>query len=335
MITKKERLEAVIKGEKPDRLPVTFWHHFPVDDQYPKILAEVTLEYQNRYDNDFVKISPTDEYMIHPFGTKTVWTGDPRGCRIYQERLIQKPEDWKKIRPLDPTEGTLGGYLQALKEVGKGLPESTPFVATLFGPLNQAKNLAGFDTMMEHLHHYPDNILPALKIMADNTRKFAQAALQTGVSGFFYALENINYRYFDEASYARFGKQFDLDILDVGRHLWLNILHHHGEAILFDLAVEYPVQVVQWHALESGPSLREAKAMFKGQNKAILGGLQRKSTLLTGTPVTIAQEAAQSVQEVDGRGFILSPGCMLMMNTPRINILAIRRFVEENKDLVK
>ncbi len=329
MISKKERLEAVIRGEKPDRLPVAFWHHFPVDDQTPEHLSEATLSYQKAYDNDFVKVSPTDEYMIHPFGTKTAWTGDPRGCRIYQERLIKKPEDWKKIRPLDPNEGTLGDYLKTLQDVGKGLGSDTPFVATLFGPLNQAKNLAGFDLMVEHLHRYPEYICPALKIMSENTVRFAQAALSTGISGFFYALENINYRYFDDASYDKFGKSYDLEILDVGKSLWLNILHHHGEAILFNLAVDYPVQAVQWHALESGPSLHEAKTLFKGQQKAILGGLQRKSTLLTGTPADIISEAKKSVEEVDGSGFILGPGCMLMMNTPRINILTIRSFVDE------
>jgi uroporphyrinogen decarboxylase len=329
MISKRERLEAAIRGEKADRLPVAFWQHFPVDDQTPKHLVDVTISYQKEYDNDFVKVSPTDEYMIKPFGTNTVWTGDPRGCRIYQERLIKKPEDWKKIRELDPNEGTLRDYLDVLNNIGKGLQKDTPFVATLFGPLNQAKNLAGFDTLMEHIHHYPEFVLPALKIMTKNTVNFAQAALNTGISGFFYALENINYRYFDEITYEKFGKAFDLEILDVGKSLWLNILHHHGESLLFNLAVEYPVQVVQWHALESGPSLGEAQNLFKGQNKAILGGLQRKSTLLTGTPVEVIKEAQKSVSEVNDSGFILGPGCMLMLNTPRINVRTIRDFVDK------
>ena len=78
---------------------------------------------------------------------------------------------------MDPNEGTLGDYLKTLQYVGKALGSDTPFVATLFGPLNQAKNLAGFDLMVEHLHRYPEYICPALKIMSENTVRFAQAAL--------------------------------------------------------------------------------------------------------------------------------------------------------------
>lgn len=32
-LSHKERLQAVLKGEKPDRIPVAFWRHWPVDDQ--------------------------------------------------------------------------------------------------------------------------------------------------------------------------------------------------------------------------------------------------------------------------------------------------------------
>ncbi len=34
-MSKRERLEAAIRGERPDRTPVALWRHFPGDDQNP------------------------------------------------------------------------------------------------------------------------------------------------------------------------------------------------------------------------------------------------------------------------------------------------------------
>ena len=51
---KRERLQAAIKGEPVDRVPVALWRHFPVDDQRPEDLAAATIEFQTQYDFDFV-----------------------------------------------------------------------------------------------------------------------------------------------------------------------------------------------------------------------------------------------------------------------------------------
>jgi hypothetical protein len=37
----RERMQAVLAGQKPDRTPVALWRHFPVDDQEPQLLADL------------------------------------------------------------------------------------------------------------------------------------------------------------------------------------------------------------------------------------------------------------------------------------------------------
>ena len=54
-MNKKERIKAVLAGEPVDRPPVALWRHWPVDDQDAELLAERALEYQKRYDWDFIK----------------------------------------------------------------------------------------------------------------------------------------------------------------------------------------------------------------------------------------------------------------------------------------
>ena len=40
-MTKKERLEAALKGEEVDRIPISIWQHFSTVDQDPVSLAEI------------------------------------------------------------------------------------------------------------------------------------------------------------------------------------------------------------------------------------------------------------------------------------------------------
>ena len=55
MMTKKERIQAAIAGEKPDKLPYSFWTHLPGIDLNPELLAEKTYEFYKKYDIDFIK----------------------------------------------------------------------------------------------------------------------------------------------------------------------------------------------------------------------------------------------------------------------------------------
>ena len=57
-----ERLRAVLNGEIPDRVPVAFWRHWPIDDQDDEMLAFVTLQYQAKFDMDWIKLTPSSSY---------------------------------------------------------------------------------------------------------------------------------------------------------------------------------------------------------------------------------------------------------------------------------
>ena len=58
MTTHRERMERCIAGEQPDRVPVAFWRHFPVDDQTAEGQAAAHLWFQRSFDFDLVKVTP-------------------------------------------------------------------------------------------------------------------------------------------------------------------------------------------------------------------------------------------------------------------------------------
>ncbi len=62
-VSHRERLQAVLRGEAPDRIPVALWRHFPVDDQQPELLAGAVLAFQREYDFDLIKGDPGLELL--------------------------------------------------------------------------------------------------------------------------------------------------------------------------------------------------------------------------------------------------------------------------------
>ena len=93
---------------------------------------------------------------------------------------------------------------------------------------------------------------------------------------------------------------------------------------MFDLVADYPVQIVNWHDLETPPTLREGKAGVKG---AVLGGLRQWETMVRGAPEDVLAEANDALAQTGGQRFILGTGCVTPVNAPWANIRAARAAV--------
>jgi len=321
-MTKRARLEAAIAAEAVDRPPVALWRHWPVDDQAAESLAWATLHFQQTYDFDFIKITPSSNYCLADYGQETVWHGSHEGTRAWGPRLIQTPEDWLKLKPLDPHAGLLGEITRAVLEIGKNSPD-TPFIPTIFNPLAQAKNLAG-DNLLPHLRLHPDAVKAGLATITESTLRFIEAVKPSGMAGIFLAVQHGSVGKLTEAEYRAFGVENDLTLLKAAGG-WLNLLHLHGQDVMFHLAEEYPVQVVNWHDQETPPTLAQGKARFDG---AVCGGIRQWETMVRGTPETVAAEVAAAIQQTDGRGLIVGTGCVTPIIAPTANIRAARQAVE-------
>lgn len=318
-ITHRERIETCLSGAGPDQTPVALWRHFPVDDQKPESLARATLDFQKLYDFDLVKMTPASSYCLKDWGAQDEWQGNTEGTRQYVGRVISSPDDWTKLKVLDPYKGFLGDQLACLKLICNELGPGVPVIQTIFSPLAQAKNLVGGELLLVHLRQYPILVDAGLKIIADSTRRFIEAANKTGIAGIFYAVQHANYHLLTEAEYNHFGKTYDLEILETIQANWLNMLHLHGKNVMFNLFIDYPVQVINWHDRETFPSLVEGKKLFPG---IVCGGLQREQTMELGAPEHVHSEACDAILVTENKRFILGTGCVLQITTPSANIQA-------------
>jgi uroporphyrinogen decarboxylase len=325
-MNKRERLEKTIAGEATDRVPVALWRHWPGDDQRAADLARSTVEFQKTYDWDFVKITPASSYCVTDYGVQDEWQGHLEGTRMYTKRVVTRSLDWTDLRPLDPARGALGRQLECVRLVAEAISEEAPVIQTIFSPLSQAKNIAGNDLMLRHLRTQPDRLHTGLNLLTESTLRLIDALKRTPLSGVFYAIQHASYDVMSEDEYTAFGAPYDRKILEaLPDRWWFNIIHLHGDAPMFKLVSDYRAQAVNWHDQETEPDLALGKSMFTG---AVCGGLSRWQHLHYGTPITVRDQARKAINEVNGRRFILSTGCVAMVTSPLSNIRAVREVVE-------
>ena len=324
MTTHRERIQAAIKGEIIDRAPVALWRHFPVDDQSPETLANATLHFQRNYDFDLVKVTPASSFSVKDWGVDDEWVGDTEGTRRYTQRVINDARDWESLPLLEPSAPHLARQLACLRLIRAQLGPETPLLQTIFSPLSQAKNLAGNDILLEHLRNRPSSVLKGLKTIADSTRRFVEAAGETGIDGIFYAVQHAQANILSYEEYKLFGLLFDMQSIGPARELWCNMLHLHGNQVHFELVNELPFQIVNWHDRESHPSLAEAQKLFAG---AVCGGI-RQDTLVYRDQAQVRAEAADAIQQTGGKRFILGTGCVVPVIASHGNIVTARESVE-------
>jgi uroporphyrinogen decarboxylase len=327
-LSHRARLERTLSGEKPDRPPVSLWRHFPVDDQNPATLAASIVRFQERFDFDFVKITYASSYPIMDYGLRDEWKGNPEGTRQITKHVIESTSDWLKLKPLHPRKGSLGEQLKSIELIRKALPADTPIIQTIFSPLSQAKNLVGRENVVSHLRMYPEQVEAALQVLTENNIRFIEECIKLGIDGVFYAVQHAQYGLLTPDEFSRFATHYDKQVLESTKSLWLNVGHIHGENIMFDAVAEYPVQILNWHDLETAPTLREGKKKYSG---TVCGGMKQWETLTYGSPELVTREAREAIKQTDGTRFILGTGCVTPIIAPDSNIFAARQAVDGNK----
>ncbi len=273
-VTKKERLLGCLEGRIIDRPPVSFWRHFPILDRNPGQLSQAVLDFQRRYDLDFIKFTPEGLYMVAGWGLGINFTDNPLEEATVSRHIIHEPQDWGKLAVLDPGSGALGMQLECLDMIRQGLEEDVPVLMTIFSPLTCALKLAG-PKLYEYLRKHPDYLKAGLEIITNTITEFVRRCLDYGIWGIFFATQCATYLSLIEEEYSQFGKHYDLQVLGlVDEKLPFNILHIDGRETMFDIMVDYTVHAIHWHTHLTRPTLAEAFAKYGG---GLAGGLDEHS----------------------------------------------------------
>lgn len=277
-MSSKDRINRVLEGKTPDRAPYTFWHHFH-DEKLPGSKhAALTLEYQQRYKLDLVKVMSDYPY--------------PKPAGAWWEQKLQR-------RPFP-------AQLEALELIRDGLGGQKHFIETVFNPWNQAVKSSSKEEVLRLMQEKPQALLDALETIGKSVALHAMAAIEAGASGIFLAVDNAQKGYLTIEQYRKFSEPFDRMILEAVSDAPLNTVHVHGDdAYMPEFWQDWAAGVLSYSAHGTKVSIRTAHRKFKG---IVMAGLDEK-TVMTASPrdVDLMMVEARSAEPK----WICAPGCSI------------------------
>jgi uroporphyrinogen decarboxylase len=321
-LTPRERILATVQGGPVDRIPAALWRHFPGQDTAADSLADAVIAFQREYGFDLVKITFASGYPAEAWGARLEPDQNREGTRRYVERRICNARDWHRLPLLGVDGPVLQMQLAALLKVRVGVGPDVHVLPTVFSPLTVAKQLAGQDVLMEHLHNRPADLHAGLRTVAATMAGFAAACMRHGGDGVFFATQLARHDLLTEEEYAVFGLPYDQTVLEaVAGGNALVVAHLCGSRPMLSLGARYGAHIVNWHDQAGGPSLQEGLAMLP--SSAVLGGLDRER-LATATPEQVAADVRRAVDDCGGRGrVVVGTGCVALQDTPVENFRAV------------
>lgn len=313
-----KRIEALLEGKKLETPAINLWKHFPPYDENPRDLVKKTIQFQERFDWAFVKVTYHGLYSIQDWGSKIRWPERdskwPDTCSqvgVVTEFSIKEDSDWEKLKVNSAKEGALADAVLAVKELAERFKGEAPVIPTVFNPLTTAIKMSG-DKMFVHMRRSPDKFKKGIEVITETTIGLVKEMIKAGADGIFFASQLGTYDRMSVEEYKLFGRPYDLAVLEeVQGKTWFNIMHMHGMAPMFELLEEYPVQAINWHDRLVDIKLKDGRAK---SDKIIIGGVDEINTLVNGSEEEIRDQILDAIEQVEDGRLILGPGCCVPLN---------------------
>lgn len=146
-----------------------------------------------------------------------------------------------------------------------------------------------------------------MEIITETTCELGAKAIELGADGVFLASQLSSYDEMTEQLYLEFGKPYDLKVLEAASRGWFNVIHAHGNNVIFNILKDYPVHVFNWHAWETLPEIEEALDI---SGKCLMGGIKRMD-VTNGNKNEIRNQIYKTIKILKGKKQIITPGCVI------------------------
>ena len=342
----KERVEAAIRLEEPDRLPVDL-HNFlvcaelmkmPYGDVFnsPELIAESHLKGISLFGHDMVLVEAGVATLAESCGCELEYPEDAAPC-------IKKPilggKTPKEIKPilknLDVPDPAKAKPLKTVIDAVRILLDKKGDELFIMGradqgPFSLACELRGMNDFLLDLATEEDYIEDLLEYTSEVYYRYANALLQTGahatsmgesVSGPSIVSPDI-YR-----KYAMAAEKNVINRLHQKNYIVANHICGKVDAILADMVTTGADILELDHETNFELACREARG------KTCLLGPVSPTTLSQGTPQDVKAETIKAIEIMKGNpGFILGPGCAMGGST---NIENIKMLVQTAREYGK
>jgi uroporphyrinogen decarboxylase len=327
----RERVHAALRGDAVDRPPISFWGHFYHRESSARDLAEATLEFQRRYDWDWVKLNPRKHYHCEDWGVRYRYSGRPGEKPVLESWPIHHPADWKTITPRPADHGALGEQLEAVRMVRAGLPADVPLIQTVFTPLAVLGEMTRTPgDLRDAMRTDPDAVRAALEAVTETFETHVRMLMGLGIDGIYLATVDWASRDLMTADdYRTWARPYDLRILAAAGRAPFHVLHVCKRRNLLLEFSDYPIAAFSYDALDpTNPPPAEALSRLPG---AFMGGISHEDALQQPTSEPALAEWRRMLETTGGRRWLVAPGCSIPPVTPAENLQALRAAVDATR----
>ena len=253
---------------------ISFWQHFPGKDLELTQFINETIQYQETYLLDLVKVSPNGLYSVMDYGAKLTYSvpGQPA---VLSENIIKSEDDWAKIQPSDSIGPELKKQIKALKLIRDKLGKDQPIIETVFTPLTIIHKITNPVLFSKSIEQESPGLKRALEIVTETTSKFAREVISTGIDGLFFSTQCATTDVCSKQQCMKWEVPYSKTVINElhEKAKDFTVLHLHGENVISELEREFQVGFLNPH------DFKQLNQIIKSTNKVVIGGLERESLL--------------------------------------------------------
>ncbi len=330
-----QRVQAVLDGTRPDRLPVLpltcIWvgqqAGLTMDEMYGDAarMARAHVEAWRRFGYDGCVISFDTAVLAEACGAKVIRRPD---AQIVVDEGAPLLKDLRDVEQLEVPDPHRAGRLPYWLDVTRRVADAVGDEAFVMGcadqmPFSLACALRGTQTfMMDLLTEDPEAIARVIDYGRRVHIRFATAYREAGARAITTGDAPAGPSMIAPEQYRRFAWAAEKACVEAEQAAGIAVsLHICGNTnpILADMvACGSRLIEVDWMV-----DLARLRALADATGAVILGNVNPADPLAFGTPAAVEAAVAEAIGQTRGRGFIIGSGCLVSRNTPAANIAAL------------
>ena len=295
-----------MKKKLPQHRWMSLWRHFFDREKTVDDLTSSMIQWQEKWNWDFMKINPPACYHVLDWGAEYEFFDNPDREPELRNPIVTSADDIRNIPVLDPGSGILGEQLQVIGNLRRHFGNELPIVQTIFSPIEIAHRLMSgrdaFDSMRKSSPRETHNLLETIHKTFLN---FSLRCLDAGADGVLFATKWASSDLMSWSEYEEFGKRYELPILNALQDRdALLILHVCGERTYLNRMLDYPADIFSYDFFADGAPSPGKVAEQTG--KFVLGGIDPQR--LVSNPESVVEDCKQ-LAAIDR--WLIGPSCVI------------------------
>ena len=333
-MTSKERVNAVLSGQLPDRIPVvpqgfmfsakTAGYDIGMINRDPAKMAESHRISQEKYGYDGCVVDVDDATLAEACGAKVIFREHDVATVDEHAPILEDLRDIDSLHMPDPLkDGRMCEWLETVERLNNAIGDHVFIIGRADqGPFSLLSILRGTqDFMMDLLTEEPEVIHHALEWTTEAHIRFAKAQLAAGAHATSMGDAYASPELISPAMYQEFALPYEKKVAEAirqtGKPYSVHICGNTTKIIEAMGTSGAKILEIDWKT-----DMEMARSAVPS-DVVLMGNINPSDPMCIGTQETVTEQARAIIEKTRGQGILLSSGCALGANTRPENMQAL------------